>query len=297
MIYPKVTINIHMTFNYFFQPIALAWLWSANMLLIKTDPREVLSCGIFYSIIMGSTILSNLYLASMSIDRSLMILSPATYRLTVTQSRVIIRIILICLITSLFLIPHHFYLYYDPKNTLFLCDFYSFVKHRQIRLWSYAHASFFVAIPLLIVCISSYILLHNRCKHNRIYKQNISKSARRMYRLSIFLFSVSIGIFVCVLPICILEIFIVHDRYFNHKACLKRWVIYRILLNCFLTLSSINYSMKFYINIIISTPMRKNFIQLIRCKFNQNTSESAIISNEQCLLSLRSQNKTKSTEK
>jgi hypothetical protein len=271
--------------------IGLFWLWCSHMLLIITDPREVLSCGIFYSILIGSTTLSNLYLASMSIDRSIIILSPSRYRLIVTRSRVLLRLILIGLIIILLLIPHHFSMYYNPRRTLFVCDFHSSVDGRSVRLWSLIHAILFVSIPSLIVCISSFILLHNRYKHKRTYKKNLSASARRMYRSSIFIFFVSLGIFLCISPTAILEIYMVHDRFFNHINCSIRWKIHKILLNCFLTLSSINYSMKFYIHLIISKSFRMRFIQFIRCQSNQNSLKSTPVNNEHCLLPLRKQDK------
>ncbi len=239
------------------------------MSFIKLDPRHVLSCGVFYTILIGSTTLSNLYLASLSIDRTIMILRPTQYRIIVTRSHVKLRLILIYIIIVILLIPHYFY--YEPRTTLFLCDFQSSVIHRKIRLWSYIHAILFVSIPSLIVCISGCILLHNRCKHKRIYKQTLSKNARRMHRRSIFIFFITLWIFLSLLPLCILEIFIVYDGYFNYdRYCSIRWKIYKILLNCFITLSLINYSMKFYVHLIMSPAFRKNFIQFIHCKYNQN---------------------------
>ena len=272
-------------------------MWCASISLIKTDPREVLSCGIFYSILIGSTTLSNLYLALMSIDRSMIILCPTRYRLIVTQSHVILRIILICVLIILLVIPHHFYLYYDRKTTLFLCDFYSSVHPRRIRLWSFMHAILLVGIPSLIVCVCSFILLHNRCEHKRNYKKTLSVTARRMHRNSIFIFFVSLGIFLSLLPACILEIYIVHDRLFRHKMyCSTRWRVYKILLTWFLTLSSINYSVKFYIQLIISTSFRKSFIQSITCQSSQNPSGLTRMNNEQRSLQCPDHNKSKAVE-
>jgi hypothetical protein len=218
----------------------------------------------------------------MSIDRSIIILYPTRYRLIVTRSHVTQRLILIYIIVFIFLIPHHFYLFYKPKSTLFLCDFHSSVNHKQIYLWTFIHAILFVSIPSIIVCISAFILLHNRCQYKRIHKNNLSSNARRMHRQAIFIFFVSLGIFFTLLPSCILEIFIVYNRfsYHNNNYCLNRWKFYKILLNCFVTLLSINYSMKFYIHLIISTSFRKNFIQFISCKTNQNLSRSSPINNE-----------------
>ncbi|CAF0949909.1 unnamed protein product [Adineta steineri] len=277
--------------------LGLFWLWCVNMSLIKTDPREVLSCGIFYNIIVGSGSLSHLYLASLSIDRSIIILDPTRYRLIVTRSHVILRIVLITFIITLLLIPHHFYFHYVPRVTIFLCDFNPSLYYRRIRIWTFIHAILLVGIPSLIVCICSAILLHNRCKHKRIYKNNFSANARRMHRHSILLFVFSLGLFLSLLPGCLLEIFIVHDRFFYDTIyCSIRWKFYRILPNFFLTLSSITYSNKFYIHLTISTTFRNGFIQLITCKSNQKSTKSIKMSetnnNEQYLLSPINQTKT-----
>ncbi|CAF1009280.1 unnamed protein product [Adineta ricciae] len=85
------------------------------MSLIKTDPREILSCGIFYNLVIGPTILSNIYLALMSIDRSIMILYPSRYRILITRRSVLIRVYLVLVLVIIAMIPHHFYFYYNKK--------------------------------------------------------------------------------------------------------------------------------------------------------------------------------------
>ncbi|CAF4168543.1 unnamed protein product [Rotaria sp. Silwood2] len=281
--------------------IGIFWLWSANMSLIKNDPREVLSCGIFYCILLGSTTLSNLYLASLFIDRSIMIICSIRYRSIVTRPRVIFRLILICLIVILLLIPYHFYLHYDAKATLFLCDFSSSNNHERIHLLSLIHAIFFVSIPSLIVCISSIILFNNRRHHKRKHKQNLSSIARQMQKNSIFRCFLSLWFFLSLLPAFIIEIFLLYDQFFyDGMHCFTRMKVYKILFNCFSILSSIHYSTKFYIHLMISTLFRKHFIQFISCQNHQNSLESIRMknknNNEKRLLSLLKQNQTKVTE-
>ncbi len=262
------------------------------MSLVKTDPREILSCGIFYSILTGSTILSNEYLAWMSIDRTVMILYPTSYRLIITRRHVLIRIFLIFIIIMLFMIPHNFYYYYDKNTTLFICEFHTFIEKWRIRLWPFAHAIGFVTIPSIITCISSIILLKNRCKHRRITKNNLSENARRIERNSIFVLFVSIVVLFSLLPSGILEIFIVHDLLFSREIyCSTRRKTYKILLNWFLTLSAGNYSSKFYIRLFISKIFRRDFIQLINCILPRKEEV-----NEQQLVPLNNQNKVKSRE-
>ena len=251
--------------------LGLFWLWCAHMSIVKNDPRKILSCGVFYGIIIGSTTLSNLYLASMSIDRSVIIIYPTRYRSIVTKSHVRTRVIFICIIVFILLIPHHFYFSYEPKSALLLCAFNSSVSRGKIRLWALTHAILLVSIPSIIVCICTLILLRNRCKHQRNQQKHPSVSARRMQRQSMFIFFVSLGIFLCLLPSCILEIFVAYDRLFDpEKSCSKRWKIYKILLHCFLILTSINYSMKFYLHLTISTSFRKDFLRLINWKSTEH---------------------------
>lgn len=260
-------MRYHFELLFCFFSIGLFWLWCAHMSFVKNDPRKILSCGIFYGIIIGSTTLSNLYLASMSIDRSVIILYPTRYRSIVTTSHVRTRLIGICLIVIVLLLPHQFYFSYEPKSTLLLCVFNSSVSQKKIRLWALTHAILLVSLPSIIVCISTLILFRNRCKHQRNQQKHVSVNARRMQRQSMFIFFVSLGIFLCLLPSCILEIFVAYDRLMDlNNPCLKRWRVYKILLNCFLILTSINYSMKFYLHLIMSASFRQDFLRLINCK-------------------------------
>ncbi|CAF4859876.1 unnamed protein product, partial [Rotaria sp. Silwood2] len=254
--------------------IGIFWLWCVGMSIIKADPREILSCGIFYSILIGPTILSNLYLASISIDRTFMIFYPTRYRFVITRRHVLIRIFLISIIILLIMIPHHFYFYYNKKTTKFICEFDTDIKHWRIRIWPFLHAILFVSLPSIITCISSVILIHNRCNQRKINKNKLSKNARRMKRNSILILFISIIILFSLLPTVILEIFIVHDRLFNNEIfCSKKWKKYRILLNWFLTLSALNYSFKFYIHLIISKTFRKDFIKLINFTFQRQQKQ------------------------
>jgi hypothetical protein len=185
------------------------------------------------------------------------------------------------------MIPHHFYYYYDKNTTVFICEFYTFIDQWRIHLWSFLHAILFVSIPSIITCISSIILLQNRCKHRRITQNNLSENARRIERNSIFILFVSIVVLFSLLPAVILEIFIVHDRVFNHEIyCSNRRKTYKILLNWFLTLAAVNYSSKFYIRLFISKTFRKDFIQLINCILPRKEKI-----NEQHLVPLNNQNK------
>ncbi|CAF1306233.1 unnamed protein product [Adineta steineri] len=271
--------------------LGISWLWFVGMSIIKTDPRQILSCGLFYSILIGSTILSNLYLASMSIDRNFIILYPTRYRLIITRQHVLKRIVLIFLITILFMIPHHFYYYYNKNTTLFICEFHKFIDRWKIHIWPFIHAILFVSIPSIITCISSIMLLHNRRKHRRLTKNILGEKARRIERNSILIVFISLALAFTTLPIVILQIFIVHDRLFNHEIyCLTRWKTYKILLNWFLTLASFSYSCKFYIRLTISRTFRKEFLQLLNCIFRRKDKI-----NEQHLMALNKQNKVRTT--
>ena len=272
--------------------IGIFWLWCVGMSVIKIDPRQILSCGIFYSILIGPTILSNLYLASMSLDRTYMILYPTRYRLLITRRHVLIRIFLILLTIIIIMIPHHFYFYYDKKTTVFLCEFYPFIDHWRIHIWPFLHAILFVSLPSIITFVSSIVLLRNRCNHRKIHKNKLSKNARRMERNSVLILFVSIVIFFSLLPTVILEIFIVHVRLFGHgEISSARWKTYRILLNWFLAFASMNYSFKFYIRIAISKSFRNDFNLLFSCMVSRKEEK-----NKHHLVPLRNQDRSKNTD-
>ena len=256
----------------------LFWLWCVNMSFTHLDPRYVLSCGVFYSVVNGSTALSNIYLASLSMDRSVMILSPMSYRLRITRSHVISRLIIIAILMIIFLTPHHFYFSYNQSSTVFFCEFSPQVNQRHIRLWVFIHAIVFVSIPSLIVCLSSFLLLYNRCQHKRLSQTTQSLSARRMEQRSILIVFISLAMFFTIVPACMLQIFVVQNRLSSRDAhCSLRWKHYKILMNIFLILSSINYASKFYVNLAISTTFRQSFLQLIGRPPVQTTKLSPLL--------------------
>ncbi|CAF2063513.1 unnamed protein product [Rotaria magnacalcarata] len=265
------------------------WIWCVGMSIVKIDPREIFSCGVFYSILMGPTISSNLYLASMSIDRVFMILHPIRYRIMDTRRHVIMRMLLIFIIVILLMFPLNFYFYYDSKTTIFICEFYTHIDQWKIRVWPFIHAILFVLCPSILTCIAAVIILRNRYDHRKKQKNKLSESARQMERNSVVLLCISIAILFSLLPTVILQIFIVHDLLLNHESlCPKRWKTYRILVNWFWILSVFVYSCKFYIRLFISKTFRKDFLKLIHCTFRQEQND-----NEQNFISLNDQNKTK----
>jgi len=258
------------------------------MSIIKTDPRHILPCGIFYIILVGPTILSNLYLASMCLDQILMILYPSHYRRVITPCHVIIRLILILIIVIIIMIPHPFYYYYNKETTIFICEFHKYINRWIIRIWPFVHAILFVLIPSIITCIAAIILLQNRRNHRKTHHNRLSEVARRIERNSVLILFISIIISFCILPLVILEIFIVHDRLSNHGIISSiKMKKYKILRNWFLTLAAVNYSFKFYLHLIISKTSRRDFIQLFNCNFRQ---KEKII--EENLIPLNIENRT-----
>ncbi|CAF2063515.1 unnamed protein product [Rotaria magnacalcarata] len=252
------------------------WLWCVSMSIIKIDPREVFSCGIFYSILIGSTILSNLYLASMSVNRAHMTISPIRHRLVITRRRIFIRILSILITVIIIMIPHHFYFYYNSKTTIFICEFYTYIEPWKIHIWPFMHAILFVSLPSILTCISSVILFWNRYTHRKSYPHRLSDTARRMVRNSRLILFISIAIFLSLLPTAILEIFIAHDLLFNRQSpCTKRLKLYRILVNWFWIFSTLTYAFKFYLRLAISKAFRRDFFELIRCSPRQEQNNNA----------------------
>ncbi|CAF1167978.1 unnamed protein product, partial [Didymodactylos carnosus] len=108
------------------------WVWLQSMSIIKRDPRDILSCGGYYSCVVGSSMISNFLLANGSFDRVLIIVLPHKYQQIVTNKKVLLRIILTVLITSLLMIHFHFSLYYQAEMKLSArtCEYYP-----DTRLW------------------------------------------------------------------------------------------------------------------------------------------------------------------
>jgi hypothetical protein len=243
------------------------------MSLIRFDPRLIFSCGIFYAIAIGPAIGSNVLLASLSIDRSMIVMYPTRYRVLVTRSHVFKRILLIILVIIFIMIPPHFILYHDPNSyEKFLCELRPIVRRWELHLWSFLHTILFALVPSLITCASSLILFHNRFQNRKL-----GARSRRMQTLALLIAFFSAGSLIAILPECILEAFILNDRIINPNiSCSIRHIRYNILLNYFLPLMTMNYSFKFYAHLIISTPFRRDFIQLMSCNNDNNHNQCSL---------------------
>ncbi|CAF5039394.1 unnamed protein product [Rotaria sp. Silwood1] len=230
-----------------------------------------------------------------------MILCPMRYRSIVKRSHVVCRLVSIFLVITLLVIPHYFYLHHDAKTTLFLCNLTSLNNRHRVHLLSLIHTILFVSIPSLIVCISSIILLNNRCQQKRKYKKALSLNARRMHKRSVLIFLLSFWLLLSLLPAFIVKLFVLLDQlFYDDIRCPIRLKIYKILYNCFLIGSSITYSTKFYIHLIVSTSFRESFIQFICCQNHKKSSGLTKMNNknknELRLLPLLDHDTAKATE-
>lgn len=251
------------------------------MSFIKYDPREIFSCGIYYSIFIGSTTLLTLYVTLWWIQKALMILYPFRYRVQVQGCHLLFRIILVTLVIIACLVPRNFYSNYNSKAAIFICNFSSSTHRSRVRLFSIIYAILFVSIPSSIICISALILLNNQWKHRQKVNNNLSADARSMNNRAIFIFFISFWLFLSSLRTSMIEIFVAYELVFYHDMhCSVRLKIYQNLLSCFFIFSSINCSVRFYIHIIMSVPFRQNFIQFITYKYQQNSSISTCKNNE-----------------
>lgn len=255
------------------------------MSLVKFNLREILSCGIAYNIILSPTILSNLYFASASIDQSYMILHPTRYRFTITKCHVVTRILIILIIVVLFMIPNHFFFHYDSKTTVYICEFHEDISHSRIFIRSIVHIVLFITIPSLISCVSSVILLHQRCSHRKLRRNSITELNRRMERNSLILVVISIIMFISILPSGILQFFVVHDLLSNIESpCPENWKTIKTLNNWFWTFLSFTYSFKFYVRISMSKTYRRDFMELtniISRRAQNNNPPNSFASNNQ----------------
>ncbi|CAF1614102.1 unnamed protein product, partial [Didymodactylos carnosus] len=240
------------------------WLWLQAMSIIKRDPRDILSCGGYYSCIVGSSMISNFLLANGSFDRVLIIIFPHKYQEIVTNKRVLLRIILTVLIISLLMTHFHFSLYYQPELKLSArsCEYYPYARLWIGRIWPIVHSILFAFIPSFIICTCSFIILWNRYHHKM--KTVNSTAATRMKTLSLLLVIFSIYSTLTLLPITILQFF---SQYFldDNTNC-RKIGMWKMLLYLCCTLMAINYSNKFYINLVTSTQFRQDFLKLVTFK-------------------------------
>lgn len=253
---------------------AIFWIWLSDFSLIDFDPRRILSCGLLYNILSGSSSASNLYVASIAADRALMVLQPTNYRRRITNFNIRLKVFLILVFVIIVQTPMNPVFSYNPQSTIFFCEFRRVEYRFYFRLLSFVQAFACVLIPSIIIFVSSMVLLVNRQK-NIFRRTNRSSPSERMRKVAVFIALGSITTGLMMIITSILCAILVHRQLYSDtlNSSEKRRTS-RILLNFYFTSITVVHSIKFYFHILISERSRHIFLRIISFKrVNRNTRE------------------------
>ncbi|CAF3324674.1 unnamed protein product [Rotaria sp. Silwood1] len=238
--------------------IIVFWLWCASLSFVR-DPRAVLTCGLYYSLTIGSSNVSTLLLAAASIDRLVIVVYPSRYSTFVTRTKALIKIIFIILFVFILIIQYHFSYYFSYSYSV--CEYYSYAQLWQGKIWALIRLALLAFIPCLIICICSLVILKNRY-YRRPSTTSETTGTRHMRTASLLLVIYSIYYTISVMPLNILQFF--HSHFFNDNTirntseinCLKfsQW---KLLMKFCMLLMAINYSNKFIVHYLVSMQFRR----------------------------------------
>ncbi|CAF1028068.1 unnamed protein product [Rotaria sordida] len=245
--------------------IIVFWLWCASLSLVR-DPRAVLTCGVYYSLTIGSSNVSTLLLAAASIDRLLIVVYPSRYSIFVTRTKALVKIIFIIIFVFILIIQYHFSFYYSYLYNI--CEYYSYAQLWHGKIWPLIRLALLAFVPCLIICICSFVILKNRY-YRRPSATSETTGTRHMRTASLLLVIYSIYYTISVMPLNILQFF--HSYFFNDDTagktteinCLKfsQW---KMLMKFCMLLMAINYSNKFIVHYLVSMQFRRYVWNLFR---------------------------------
>ena len=235
------------------------------------DPRYVLTCGIYFSLTIGSSNVSTLLLTAASIDRVLIVVCPSRYSTFVTRTKALIKILLIVIFVSLLIIQYHFSFYFS--YSFHVCDYYSYAQLWHGKVWPLIRLSLLAFLPCIITCACSMVIMKNRY-YRRPSTTSETTGTRHMRTASLLLVIYSIYYTMSVMPLNILQFF--HVYFFNDYQltetseidCLKfsQW---KMLMKFCMLLMAINYSNKFIVHYCISMQFRRDVWNLFtKCSFS-----------------------------
>lgn len=248
--------------------LVVFWLWCSSLSFVR-DPREVLTCGIYYSLTIGSSNVSTLLLTAASIDRVLIVVYPSRYSSFVTRTKVIMKILIIIIGVSLLIIQYHFSFYFS--YSFYICDYYSYAELWHGKVWPLIRLSLLAFLPCIITCICSVVILRNRY-YRRPSTTSETSGTRHMRTASLLLVIYSIYYTLSVMPLNVLQFF--HSHFFPGDElaeqfpvdCLKfgQWKL--LMIFCKLLLA-MNYSNKFLVHYLISLQFRRDVWNLLtKCR-------------------------------
>ncbi|CAF1537500.1 unnamed protein product, partial [Adineta steineri] len=241
------------------------WLWCSSLFLIR-DPRDVLTCGTYYSLIIGSSNVSTLLLTAASIDRFVIVVYPSHYSTFVTRTKALIKILCIIIFVSLLIIQYHFSFYFS--YSYHVCEYYSYAQLWHGKIWPLIRVSLLAFIPCIVICVCSMVILRNRF-YRRPSTTSETTGTRHMRTASLLLVIYSIYYTLSVIPMNILQFF--HSYFLNDDInitetskidCVK-FAQWKMLMKFCLLLMAINYSNKFIVHYLISMQFRRDVWNLL----------------------------------
>ncbi|CAF3982912.1 unnamed protein product [Rotaria magnacalcarata] len=248
-----------------FYLIIVFWLWCASFSLVP-DPRDVLTCGIYYSLTAGSSNVSTLLLAAASIDRLLIVVYPSLYSTFVTRKKAILKIIVIILFVCILVVQYYFSYYFS--YSYYMCEYYSYAHLLHGQMWPLIRLALLAFIPCLIICVCSLVILKNRY-YRRPSTTSETTGTRHMRTASLLLVIYSIYYTLSVMPLSILQFF--HPYFFNDNTtrqaseinCVKfsQW---KLLMKFCMLLMAINYSNKFFVHYLVSMQFRRYVMNIFK---------------------------------
>jgi len=257
--------------------LVVLWLWCSSLSFLP-DPRAILTCGIYYSLTIGSSNVSTLLLMAASIDRVLIVIYPIRSQTFITRTNALIKIFFIITIIFLLIIQYHFAVYFSYSYNS--CDYYSYVPLWHGKVWPFLRLSCLAFLPCIITCICSIVILKNRY-YRRPSTTSETTGTRHMRTASLILVIYSIYYTLSVMPLNILQFF--HSFFFDNDDddhnetnefintvninCLK-FAQWKMLMKFCMLLMAINYSNKFLVHYLISMQFRRDVHNLFtKCLF------------------------------
>ena len=245
------------------------WLWCSSFTSLP-DPRQILTCGTFYSLTIGSSNISTLLLTMASIDRVLVILCPSRYSIFVTRRKALIKILSIILLVLLLFVHYHQSFSFSPS--MHVCEYYSYAHLSHGHIWPLIRVILLAFVPCMIICLCSVIILKNRYER-RLSVRKETVSAKHMRAASLMLVIYSIYYTLSIMPLNILQFF--HSFFLEHTKvqsgleihCLKfsQW---GMLMKFCVLLMLMNYSSKFFFHCFISIRFRRDAWNLVtKCSY------------------------------
>ena len=249
--------------------LVVLWLWCSSLNLLR-DPRDILTCGTYYSLTIGSSNASTLLLTAASIDRVLIVVYPSRYSTFVTRTKALLKITFILLLVIILMIQYHFSFYFS--YALRHCEYHSYAQLWHGKVWPLIRLGLFAFLPCIITCICSVIVFQNRF-YRRPSTTSETTGSRHMRTASLLLVIYSIYYTISVLPLNILQLF--HSYFLDETRanessdlnCLKfsQW---KMLMEVCMLLMAINYSNKFIVHYLISLQFRRDVYTLLtKCTF------------------------------